>query len=198
MHPDHSTSQHPDTEEIAAYLSGALPASSKSDLEAHLTRCRACRTEVASARRLLRKHGRRRRWSTAVPAGLAATIAAYLIIGSLQHRARQETNPFREGRVLTPDAAPVVRLVAPTESDSVNPERVEFIWHRQGTDPLYRLTLTDPSGAIVWTGETSDTTLSLAKQPRLTPGRSYLWYVDALDSDGRSATSAIHRLQTAP
>jgi hypothetical protein len=104
----------------------------------------------------------------------------------------------REGRVLTPDRAPVVRLVAPSETGSVNPERVVFTWRKQGEDPLYRLTITDPSGAIVWMEETSDTTLAIEKRQLLTPGRTYLWYLDALDSDGRSATSGIHRFHTAP
>lgn len=198
MQTDYSTSQHPNTEEMAAYLSGSLPGSSRGQFESHLAECRECRTEVTSARRLLRERRVRRRWSIALPVGLAAGIAAYLLIGPLQKGGPKEENPVREGRVLTPDLAPVVRLVAPSESESVDPRRVVFTWRRQGVDPLYRLTITDPSGAVVWVHETADTVLTVPGASPLRAGQTYLWYLDALDSDGRSATSGIRRLQTAP
>lgn len=198
MQTDDLTSQHPNTEEIAAYLSGSLPDSSRGEFESHLADCRACRTEVTSARRLLRQHRVRRRWGVALPAALAAAALAYVLIGPLQNRSPTAENPVREGRVPAFDLRPVVRLVAPSESESVDPHRVVFTWRRQGVDPLYRLTITDLSGAVVWVHETSDTVLTVAGASPLRAGQKYLWYLDALDSDGRSATSGIRRLQTAP
>lgn len=198
MQTDYLASQHPDTEEIAAYLSGSLPGSSHEQFESHLAECRACRTEVTSARRLLREHRVRRRWGVALPGAVAAAVVAYVLIGPLQNGSPKAGNPVREGRAPTFDLRPVVRLVAPSESESVDPQRVVFTWRRQGVDPLYRLTITDPSGAVVWVHETSDTAVTVAGESPLRGGQTYLWYLDALDSDGRSATSVIRRLQTAP
>jgi hypothetical protein len=198
MQTDYLTSRHPEPEEMAAYLSGTLPGSSRGELESHLAECRACRTEVTSARRLLREHRVRRRWSVALPAAVAAAVVAYVFVGPLQNGSSKAGSPVREGRVPTFELRPFVRVISPSESESIKPQQVVFTWRKQGADPLYRLTITDPSGAIVLVQETSDTAVTFAEESPLRAGQTYLWYVDALDSNGRSATSGIRRLQTAP
>jgi len=56
--------------------------------------------------------------------------------------------------------------------------------------------VTDVSGRVVWVKETSDTALALPADVSLGGGREYLWYVDALGSDGQSVTTGIRRFQT--
>lgn len=194
MFTDNPSSTHPDTEAIAAYLSAGLSPAERADLEAHLTRCRACRNEVTSARELLPHRRAGRQWRLIVPAAAAAAVVLVLV-GSLRNRGLRESERLREGRTLTPDLAPAITPVAPAADESVARDRLAFVWRRQANDPLYRFTVTDVSGRVVWVAETSDTALALPAGVSLGGGREYLWYVDALGSDGQSVTTGIRRFR---
>lgn len=182
---------HPDAEELAAYLSTGLPLVERDRLESHFARCHPCRAEMLSARQLLRE-APRSGWRFAVPAAAAAAILALLLLNPL--REREGGGGFREREVSTSDSTTIL-AVRPGEGASVARGRVEFVWRARGADPLYRVTVTDVSGGIVWVGETADTTLALATETPLVPGAQYLWYVDALDVDGQSATTGIRRFR---
>jgi len=195
MFSENPSSTHPDTEAVAAYLSDGLPPAARANLEAHFARCRACRNEVTAARELLDRRRAWKHWKLTVPLA-AAAVAVLVLAGSLRDRGLREAGRLREGRTLTPDLAPAITPVAPADGESVARDRPAFVWRRQANDPLYRFTVTDVSGRVVWVGETSDTTLSLPADVSLRGGREYLWYVDALGSDGQSATTGIRRFRT--
>jgi hypothetical protein len=188
--------EHPTSEEVAAYLSYALPANDRAMLEAHLAVCPQCRREVTSARRLIRSQSSPtvRRWI--VPAAAAAAVIAVVLL-----------SPLRSGRLQTisqraaEDAAvsatmPTIRIVSPASGDTVNRSRVLFAWQSVKAAPLYRLTLTDASGDAVWTKDTSDTTVSLPATVSLGDGKNYFWFVDALVADGTTLTTGSHRFTT--
>ena len=184
--------EHPSSEELAAYLSSALTADERAKLEAHLAACRQCRREVTSARRLLRSHRSSTALRWAVPAAAAAVLAVVLL--SPPRSARMETSSTRA----TEDAAvsatmPKIRIVSPASGDTVNGGQVVFVWQRAGSEPLYRLTLTDASGRTVWTRDTSDTTLTLPASISLGKRQNYFWLVDALAADGTAITTGTHR-----
>jgi hypothetical protein len=187
---------HPDTEELAAYLSAGLPPVERDRLESHFAHCHLCRAEMLSARELLRE-AHRSGWRFAVPAAAAAAILALLLLNPSREREREAAGGFHEREAPTSDSTTIL-AVQPGEGASVAPVHVEFAWHARGADPLYRVTVTDVSGGVVWVGETSDTTLALAAEVSLRPGAQYLWYVDALDVDGRSATTGIRRFRVSP
>ena len=65
-------------------------------------------------------------------------------------------------------------------------------------DLLYHLTLTDPAGHALWLHETSDTAVAPPPNVSLTPGRTYYWYVDALDAGGSSLTTGTRRFMLGP
>lgn len=190
--------QHPETEEIAAYLSDALPPPARAALEAHLVSCRPCRQEVTSARRLLEARSTRRGWSIMVPAA-AAAVLALAILGQAVLPPRVEEEVVRgAGEATEAEAVPSIQVLSPAGQGTVGREGILFAWVGQAGRPLYRLTLTDAGGRAVWMGETSDTTLALPATITLVPNRSYFWYVDALDSAGHTLTTGTQTFATQP
>jgi hypothetical protein len=89
-------------------------------------------------------------------------------------------------------------VIAPAEGMEVAAAGLRFVWRGYGSASLYRLTVTDVSGRQVWVGETSDTVLTIPGDVNLDRDREYLWYVDALDLDGHSASSGIRHLRVRP
>ena len=190
--------EHPVTEDFAAYLSDALPPSERARLEAHLASCRQCRHEVSSARRLLKARSQWTRWPVLVPAAAAAVLAlAILGQGALNRTVDQEL--VRAGGEITEaEAVPSIQVVSPAENAAVATRPITFVWAGHTGRPLYRLTLMDGRGGALYTGDTTDTTVVLPDSVPLVSGRAYFWYVDALDSAGRSMTTGTRRFSLAP
>lgn len=179
-----SADEHPSTEDLAAYLNGALTVEGKADIEAHLGNCRDCRREVTSARELLRSKGSNRRYWI-VP-GLAAAVVAFILLTPSEERSGPELSRVRSA---TLEGSSSVEVVTPANRQAVSRLPIRFVWHRAADDALYHVTLTDAAGAKMWTGETSDTVLVLPSAISLRSGRDYLWYVDAVRPNGRSVGS---------
>jgi hypothetical protein len=185
---------HPSTEDLAAYLSGSLPASEALDLENHLSDCWSCRQEVIGGRRLLRSIPRTVPW-LAVPAAAAAILALLLLRPGPAGRPgdealRSESEIGAEGRSL-------LTVVSPEEGETLG-VGAPFIWRSDPAQPLYRVTVADRTGRTLWTGDTSDTTLTTPPALRLDRGSRYFWYVDALDAEGRSVTTGTRSFYTPP
>jgi hypothetical protein len=190
-------SQHPATEAIAAYLSGTLSPQEQTALETHLARCRPCRREVTTAEHLIRSHPPRTRWLWVAPAAAAAVLAVVLL-GRWPRVPDSVNEPVRSGVEAGPEDVLKLRALAPADRDTVSVRGLVFTWAGQAGRPLYRLTLTDGSGHAVWLRDTSDTTLALPAEVSLDRGRTYYWYVDALDAEGRSLTTGTLRFTSSP
>ena len=78
----------------------------------------------------------------------------------------------------------------------VSMEEVSFSWSAAQDDALYHFVLTTEEADSVWAITTPDTALSLPSSAHLRAGMTYLWYVDALMSDGRSSTTGLHSFRT--
>jgi hypothetical protein len=191
-------SEHPETEAIAAYLNDGLPAPDRATLEAHLAECRPCRQEVTSARRLLEPRSLRSSWSFTVPAAAAAILALALLGRGFLAPPVEEEVVRGSGQARDADVAPSIRVLSPTDENIIAGHPILFAWTGQMGRPLYRLTVTDGSGRAVWSQDTNDTTITLPAGVSLAPGRTYFWYVDALDSAGRSLTTGSRRFSIAP
>lgn len=183
---------HPSSEELAAYLSGGLSSEARDGFEKHLADCRLCRNEVASARRLLAVGpAKKRPWIG--PLALAAVIAIGFFSISTSKRGGEE--PTRNAaNPASADGTVNVRVVTPVDGAIVSGLPV-FTWRAHGADALYRFSVTDASGATIWSTETNDTSVSLPADVSLEVSRDYLWNVDAIDSDGTTVTSGTHRFR---
>lgn len=188
-----NVSEHPSSEEVAAYLSNALSTKELTELEAHLVACQQCRREVTSARRLLRAPVSPRvpRWI--MPAVAAAAVLAVVVLSPLRSpRLETASTRAREDAAVSV-TTPRIRIVSPVNGDTVRAKQVVFAWQRAANAPLYRVTLTDAGGAAVWTGNTSDTTITLPAGVSIEKARNYFWFVDALGPDGTAVTTGANR-----
>jgi hypothetical protein len=188
---------HPSSEEIADYLNGRISPDVRSTLESHLADCRSCRQQVVSARRVLTTFSVRRSMAWAVPAAAAAVLAWVLLVPRPQAGDATDDLPRDRGAASGSDAATTLTVIAPPNDGTVEPARVEFIWHAQAGGPLFRFVLTEGNREL-WSATTRDTVLRPPSSVALEPGRAYLWYVDALDAAGRSTTSGTQRFVTLP
>jgi|tagenome__1003787_1003787.scaffolds.fasta_scaffold20922382_2 hypothetical protein len=189
---------HPDTEDIAAYLNRSLSSAAHSDLEAHLASCRSCRREVISARRLVQAASLRSRWPMIVPAAVAALLALTLAGRAVLVPTVHHTGVRGPAAAASTEKVPTIPAFSPLESQSVPAGTVRFTWGGQLDRPLFRLTLTDGSGKALWVRDTGDTTLAVPADVALAPGRTYFWYVDALDANGEALTTGTRRFVIAP
>jgi hypothetical protein len=190
--------EHPETEEIAAYLSDGLSAPDRATLETHLASCRLCRQEVVSARRLLKTGLLRSRWSMMVPAAAAAVLALALLSRGVFWPPAEREAVRGGGAADEIETAPSIQVLSPADEETIAGPGVLFVWAGQPGRPLYRLTLTDGSGHALWIRDTADTTTALPAAVTLARGHTYFWYVDALDAAGRSLTTGTRTFSTRP
>lgn len=195
-----------DDAEIAALVDGV-------DLErqgsaiAHLASCGRCRADLAAVTRLLRDPSvaqeiemiqppapRRvgaRLARQAMVSGLVAAALGGVILGPLLVRNASEAGDaaiLRE-RAITTTAAP--RIVGPlgvaTLADSLR-------WTSVPRADLYRITVWDREGSVVWEGETRDTVLGLPEALDASRGADLLWDVKARTGWDRWVASELVEL----
>jgi len=190
---------HPSAEELASYVDGGLSTQDAARVSAHLADCDLCRTEVIEVSRLVATSHRaatpRRWWIGAASAAAVAVLALRVLLPSA-------TAPGRMPDALRSDemessSSRAVEVVRPLPGADARGEGLVFVWRGGDGDASYRLTLADEAGAPVWTASTTDTLVMLPHEVELGVG-SYLWRVDALFADGRTATSAVQRLTVLP
>jgi hypothetical protein len=177
--------------QVAGYLDQALGAVERTGVEEHLEQCDACRSELLDAARIADTlPAPRRRWLLAGAAAAAAVIGIVLLMPGRKPAGDVIRGP-NDG-----EGVPHMTAVIPASDARVSAGSLRLVWRAVATAELYRVTVTDAGGAPVWSDSTSDT----AATPRatLTPGRTYYWVVDALLSDGRSATTGSVGFTVAP
>ena len=197
FHPSDPVTEHQSSEDVAAYLSGALAPEARAALLEHLSGCRECRQEVTMARRLLRTSRSPKPLLWAVPLA-AAAVLALVLVARPPKSGSPGGEPLRSEQGSGADASATIRILAPAEGDTIAAGAVRFSWQAQPGTPVYHFSLTEASGRAVWTGETTDSTLALPLTIALDRGRTYFWTVDALAADGRSLTTRNHRFVTRP
>jgi hypothetical protein len=197
FHSGVPVTEHPSAEDIAAYLSGRLAQASSVALEQHLVECAECRQVVTSARRVLRTHRAPQRLVWMVPSAAAAMLLIAVLIRVPGSTVGDE--PLRsDSDAAGSESELTIAVVAPRDGEVVPGQPIVFVWRAQNGGPLYRLSLTEASGRQMWSGETTDTTLSMPAEVPVVGGQTYFWSVDALGADGRSLTSRSKRFSIAP
>ena len=196
---DELAMRHLSSEEIAAYADGEVAAAEKDRIQTHLADCSVCRAEMTELTDLLHAHGRRRRWTVAASGAAAAAVAAVLLIGGpFSREVPEESRGIRSPEMAAKrEAVPTIPATAPAPDATVEQTELVFTWRSLGEGTLYRLTVTDEGGDPRWHGEMYDTTSLLPSDVVLERGRVYLWYIDALLTDGQTATTGVQRFRTA-
>ncbi|MFQ5679266.1 MAG: zf-HC2 domain-containing protein [Gemmatimonadota bacterium] len=191
---------HPPPETVAAYLDRAVSDTERREIEAHLAECPACLDATVSASGTVGAWRGRRRRRIYVPAAAAAVLAGVLAVGlgvGGGDRSEAEGSRLRapESVLQQGESLPAVEAVRPPDGGELPSRELTFVWRAVEPGALYRLTLTDAGGDVLWRGNTRDTVLSLTSEILLTPGAEFFWYVDALLESGTSATSGIRSFQ---
>jgi hypothetical protein len=203
---DADADSHLDEGAIAALLDASEPETHAASL-AHLATCVECRTRLAAVAALLRDRAiaqeltklertDARRRTRLLPAGAAGVVAAALA-GLLLLRPGEVRPPAnepvaddaarREG-IVTATVAP--RIVSRGELGAEDSLR----WTSVPRADLYRVTVWDRSGTVVWDGETRDTVLPLPPPLTRAAGGAWLWVVDARTGWDRWVSSELHEL----
>ena len=175
---------------IAAAVDGTAP---RESIE-HLSRCAACRTQVAHLARLVEDDSVARevnrleargnlRWPPLrMLAGVAA--AAALVVALLPLLPATDAGDGFRDETYAGAIAPV--LTAPQTSAGV---LASLRWSRVQGATEYRVTVFDEEGGLVWSAETADTTVPVPPDTKLVGGVPYWWRVEArVDFDRWSAS----------
>ena len=191
---------------IERYLAGTLSEAEVEAFESHFLTCSRCQNELrmaAAIRDVLPEVREASQANDLDPAPLtwrwlgrparagavAAAIAAVLVGVLLVQPSRRETLRHREA---VPGATNVPRAEMPTgEVRAVE----EFRWRAVTAADLYRVTLYDPAGDVIWQADTQETHIALPGSVRLEPGTLYLWGVDARVDWDRWVSSELVRFR---
>lgn len=169
---------------IADFVEGRLGAEARAPVVAHLLTCARCRAVAQATSRLLADPAvareipragppaaerRWRHWS--LPLGVAAAAAVLLLVWPSTNDTGS-TPGLREPT----DTGTVPVGIAPRGSVA----RVDrLVWSSVPRAERYRLRLYDNEGAVLWTAETTDTSVALPDSVVLAPRVTYFWKVEA-------------------
>ncbi len=129
---------------------------------------------------------------------MAAAVVASMLLVSQRNTEEPEQVFGADAAVRTSadEGLLQITIVAPAPGSAVGVGNRTFRWRSLGTDVLYRFTLTNEEGEAIWTGDASDSALTLPAGVALIPDARYFWRVDALLPDGRSATTRMLEFHT--
>ncbi|MBM4188057.1 MAG: zf-HC2 domain-containing protein [Gemmatimonadetes bacterium] len=183
---------HVDHDQLAAYAERRLTPTEYQRVEHHLADCAECRRDAVAVTLVLRSDRRRRVLRVAAP---LAAAAALLFVLLPPKPGPEETPRFRPGSPR--EAATVIPVWSPTTAATPGSDR-RLIWGSAGPGTLYRLTVTDSSGGVVWTHQLVDTIAAIPDSASIRAGARYHWYVDALLVNGERATTGLRDRRLAP
>jgi hypothetical protein len=186
--------EHPAIHDLAAYLEHRLDDASRRRVESHLAECDQCRREVVDGERVLRAAPDRRtsvRRPIAVLAGLAA--AAVVLFTVLPRDRTGGGGPVERGPAApVAPVTPAIVVVEPADAAQLTEAPATFVWRPSPGVSLYKFTLTDEQGRVLWSTSTRDTLLAPPGSLQVPPTARYFWYVDALRADGGTVSSGVH------
>jgi hypothetical protein len=158
----------------------------------HAMTCNQCRRELAllqaieaagAAMQGTSRH-RTKIWDRWKPLALAASVLLAVGLG-IAVRQRSVSDDISRG-------GEAIQLLAPP-SEVLPGQALVFIWHPLVGARRYRLEILDRADAVIFSGDTPDTTLSVLAG-RLRPGEEYRWWVrDA--TPGAQRGSPLRRLR---
>lgn len=195
---------HVPAAEMARYIDGTCDRDARTRLTRHLADCEECREELTALRRLVPASARStKRFGAILGAAAAVALITLSWRGTVSGDADSlPTDGTRATAALTEIDAPFP-VAFPATDALVSTDSVRLTWHSAGADAAYGVLLQDESGDVIYSTETSDTSVvvpatALASRDARaadTLPLTYLWRVDARLSDGRSAKTGVHRFR---
>jgi hypothetical protein len=175
----------------------------RSEIVVHLAACSSCREQVASMALVLGdplvraeidrlaavspiSRGRRRTASIGTLIGLLAACLAGVIFWpspAADHQHAGPREPVERERLVDMAAAP--RIVSPRGGALASDDSLR--WTSVAQADLYRVTVFDTTGTVVWEGEARDTIVALPDTLRR--ALEYLWKIEARTGWGRWVAS---------
>ncbi len=192
---------HLTSEQMASYASRAVHGSDAAGVEAHLEGCGLCRDELIQVTGMLGHARRQRRARVAGGIGAAAAaLTGVLLLGpSVERDVAERETMLRDGGPAVEEGVRKFGTVAPLDGARVESlAGAVFLWREMAPGAYYSLTVTDERGDLVWSGSTTDTLLRLPADLEVEPGDRYFWFVEALLTDGTTATTDASRLWAEP
>ena len=176
---------------IEGYVAGRLGEAETEAFEAHYLTCERCQNELRLALAIrealpeVREAGllapaepevgvisRRFKVRTAAALAAAAVLAGLLLVRPSQ--LDEESAPVHRDEATGVEVAPSLRapggVVAAVEM---------FEWSQVPEADLYRITVYDAEGAVVWEDETRDTSITPPDSTEFEPDARYIWTVAA-------------------
>lgn len=187
------TSSHLTEFEVAAYVGHDLSDADRRRVELHLDACADCRAELIAVHELVDAGAARsrltgRHWRWWIPAGIAAGLAALVLVRDTGPR---RTDPIERPAFTRSEGMPRLVAVIPADGASIAAATRVFTW-RPFPAETYRFAVLSADGAPLWRTETADTSVTVPPAVILSPGAAYFWRVDAV-RDGVAATTGVIR-----
>jgi hypothetical protein len=206
---------HTDAHEVLLYVEGKLSDNERKIIEAHVAQCEPCAKRFADLSRLPRilnqtvpfeiDEGTFKKAVAIVPRGksrqllyrlftppfrmaLAGMAIAIIAVSTYLLLPKPEPSKFRSDRV---EGSTTLRLY-PEDGAIVREERPSFRWTSIGTSSVYRFSLMDETGAVIWQNDPRDTSITLPESLVLQSGKTYLWRVETFFADKALDRSALH------
>jgi hypothetical protein len=183
-----NTTDHIDEDELASYLDRTLSDADRRLIEAHLSACDECRAEVIASREAVSSAptlGGSRFRSWRIIGGAVTAAAVIVVIGTLS-RSRTDRDIERDANT----TVPAVTIVNPADGSPLGTDRI-VTWRALAENTSYRVTIADQSAQPIHTTTVRDTSAVIPQSVSLVAGRKYFWYVDAIRTDGTTATSGL-------
>ena len=188
--------------EVAALAEGALGGADPEAATAPLASCVRCRVAVSTVARargasqIEPELGPRSRYRgprsmrAVLPMGLGAAAVAALLLGRLERPVDGGGSPHREGPAPSSAAPVVIAPLGPTTAVRV------LRWHSVPGADMYRITLFDERGTVLYEASVSDTLVALPSDIELESGSSHYWIVSARTGFDRWDTSTLAEFTT--
>ena len=213
---------HPDDRKILLYLEDKLPSKERGNIEAHVARCAACANRLANLSRLslileqpvpidldvaTREKARKLvgqredgwwkgfkpfnppyRFALAGAAVIALVLSIYLL------------GPQGEPRQFRSERSEEVETfeLYPEDAAIVSDRGAQFRWTSVGESMVYRFSLLEETGVIIWSNDIRDTVIAIPLSVVLRPGKTYLWRVETFLADKTLEHSALHAFTYSP
>jgi len=189
--PDENAMSHLSPDTVAAFAERRLNEADRTAAERHMAECADCRREVAHVVRVLRP--RSRQWVMGAGSLAAAAAIVMLAVQLIPRSPAGEAPALRDG----PADGSAIEIVGPDSTADATGGSVRFTWRHLDPGTRYEFALADESGLRIFSIGLPDTAVTLPDSVHLEPERTYLWFVDAIRPDGRSASSGMRFLRIA-